>query len=366
MTSQRLQVPPPRDKYLVIGGYGVVGRVVCEYLGAKFPGQVVAAGRNMHPASAFASSSNGRVSPRRIDVSDPDTLDASLNDARVVITCGNARNREIAEACIRQRAHFVDISASHSVLRSLEVLNDQARASGITGVLSVGLSPGITNLLVRHVHDDLGTLRSAEITVLLGLGDTHGRDAILWMLENSRAALGEAKPIQLPEPYGTRAAYAFDFADQHVVRHTLGIEHARTRLCLEPAYMTRALGLLSTSGALALLGRVGALEPLARLLSVVRFGSDAFVAQVEAQGGEGTARALVCGPKEARITGLVASLVAESLGTTSPLPGVRHIEENFELKHFSSTLEEVGYAVTWARKPPRATRPYCPAESGAR
>ena len=130
--------------------------------------------------------------------------------------------------------------------------------------------------------------------------------------------------------------------------------------------MTRALALLSTSGALALLGRVGALESLARLLSAVRIGSDAFVAQVEAQGGEGTARALVCGSKEARITGLVASLVAESLGTTSPLPGVRHIEESFELKHFSSTLEECGYAVTWARKPPRAMRPYWPAESGAR
>lgn len=130
--------------------------------------------------------------------------------------------------------------------------------------------------------------------------------------------------------------------------------------------MTRALALLSTIGALALLGRVGALEPLARLLSAVRFGSDAFVAQVEAQGGGGTARALVCGLKEARITGLVASLAAESPGTTSPLPGVRHIEENFELKHFLSTLEKVGYAVTWAWKSPRATQPYCPAESGTR
>jgi hypothetical protein len=49
---------------------------------------------------------------------------------------------------------------------------------------------------------------------------------------------------------------------------------------------------------------------------------------------------------------LVAGLVAKSLGATSPLPGVRHIEKDFELKHFSPTLEEVGYAVTWARKPP--------------
>ena len=185
--------------------------------------------------------------------------------------------------------------------------------------------------------------------MLLGLGDTHGRDAIRWMLENSRA-LGEAKRIQLPEPYGTRTAYAFDFADQHVVRHTLSIEHVQTRLCLEPAFMTLALRLVGASGALALIGRMGALEPLSRLLSAVRFGSDAFVAQVEVRGCQGTTRASVCGRKEARVTGLMASLIAESLGTTSLLAGVRHIEEAFELKQFSSTLEEEGYAVTWARR----------------
>lgn len=101
-------------------------------------------------------------------------------------------------------------------------------------------------------------------------------------------------------------------------------------------------------------GRMGALELLARLLSAVSFDSDAFVAQVAAQGGEGTARALVCGRKEAQITGLMASLVAESLGTTRALPGVRHIEEVFELKQFSRTLDEEGYAITLARKPTRA------------
>ena len=346
--------PPNSDKYLVIGGYGVVGRVVCQHLGTKFPGRVVAAGRNNEAASAFVSSLSGRVSSRALDVRDPVMLDDAVKDACVVITCVEARNREIAEACVRQGANFVDISASYPVLQSLEALNDRARASGVTGVLSVGLAPGITNLLVRQVQDVLGAVRSAEITLLLGLGDTHGRDAIRWTLENS-CALGEAKRIQLPEPYGTRTAYAFDFADQHVVRHTLAIEHVRTRLCLEPAYMTRLLGLLSTSGVLALIRGVGALELPARLLSAVRFGSDAFVAHVEAQGDEGTARASVCGRKEARVTGLVASLVAESLGTTSPLSGVRHIEKDFELKQFSSTLEEEGFAITWARKPIQVT-----------
>ena len=353
MSFRGPHAPPKRHKYVVIGGHGSVGRVVCQHLEAKFPGRVVAAGRSVDAAANFDSSPSGRVTSIQLDVRDPAMLDAALNDALVVITCIDTRNREIAQACIRQGAHFVDIAASYPVLQSLEALDDGARASGVTGVLSVGLAPGITNLLVRHVRDVLGGVRSAEITVLLGLGDTHGRDAIRWMLENSRA-LGEAKRIQLPQPYGMRAAYAFDFADQHVVRHSLGIAQVRTRLCLEPAWMTRALGFVSASGALALIGRMGALELLARLLSAVRFGSDAFVAQVAAQGDEGTARALVSGRKEAQVTGLMASLVAESLGTTCAPPGVRHIEEVFELEQFSPSLEEEGYAVAWARNPARA------------
>ena len=178
MTSRHPHVLPERNKYLVIGGHGSVGRVVCQYLEAKFPGRVVAAGRNIDATAAFESFPSGRASSIKLDVRDPVMLDDAVRDARVVVTCVNSRNREIAEACIRNGAHFVDISASYPVLRSLEALNERAKANDVTGVLSVGLAPGITNLLVRQVQDVVGAVRTAEITVLLGLGDTHGRDAI--------------------------------------------------------------------------------------------------------------------------------------------------------------------------------------------
>ena len=95
---------PIRDKYLVIGGHGSVGRVVCQYLEAKFPGRVVAAGRSVDAAANFVSSPRGRVNSIHLDVRDPAMLDAALNDALVVITCIDTRNREIAQACIRQGA----------------------------------------------------------------------------------------------------------------------------------------------------------------------------------------------------------------------------------------------------------------------
>ena len=61
---------PDRDKYLVVGGHGSVRRAVCQYLEAKFPGQVVAAGRDINAAAAFESSPSARVASLKIDIRD--------------------------------------------------------------------------------------------------------------------------------------------------------------------------------------------------------------------------------------------------------------------------------------------------------
>lgn len=37
-------------KILVIGGYGNVGKVICKTLADRFPGRVIAAGRNLSAA----------------------------------------------------------------------------------------------------------------------------------------------------------------------------------------------------------------------------------------------------------------------------------------------------------------------------
>jgi hypothetical protein len=47
-----------------------------------------------------------------------------------------------------------------------------------------------------------------------------------------------------PGGYGTRAAYRFDFADQHVLAHTLGVAQVATRLCFDSAALTRLLTLM--------------------------------------------------------------------------------------------------------------------------
>ena len=72
----------------------------------------------------------------------------------------------------------MDLSASERLLREIETLDKVASGHGATGVLSVGLAPGLTNLLARHAHDSLGEADKIDITVLLGNGEHHGADAV--------------------------------------------------------------------------------------------------------------------------------------------------------------------------------------------
>jgi saccharopine dehydrogenase (NAD+, L-lysine-forming) len=43
---------------------------------------------------------------------------------------------------------------------------------------SVGLAPGLTNLLAKYCLEWLGTVDALEIGILLGLGEAHGPAAI--------------------------------------------------------------------------------------------------------------------------------------------------------------------------------------------
>ena len=70
---------------------------------------------------------------------------------------------------------------------------------------------------------------------MLGLGDTHGVDAIRWMLDYadrsftlqtptgpvSVETFSDPKVVYFPDESAPRTTYRFDFADQHVIPSTL-------------------------------------------------------------------------------------------------------------------------------------------------
>jgi hypothetical protein len=132
---------------------------------------------------------------------------------------------------------YVDVTADLQLITRIEAPDATARGRGTTAVLSVGLAPGLTNLLAAAAAAQLDTVRAVDLVVQLGLGDVHGPAAVAWLLEqitphrHRPAPTGDAVAAPFahrrrfiqPDRRRALAAYTFPFPEQHTLRRTLGL-----------------------------------------------------------------------------------------------------------------------------------------------
>lgn len=347
-----------KNRILVIGGYGHVGQSICRTLAATFPGRVDAAGRSLERAQAFCETTAGQVRPVQLDVSRP--IEASLLDeTRLVILCLDQQQPGLVEQCFQTGTHYLDISANTDFLAAVSQRHEQAIAGNATAIISVGLAPGITNLLVREAVQQLDQVHKVNIGILLGLGDEHGKAALDWTLEqlNTRFTLLEAgkyRQVQgFSEPaktdfggrLGSRTAYRFNFADQHLLARTLNLPSVSTRLCLDSRLVTWLLATARKAGVLSLLKYRPIHRAVVDLFGRIRMGKPRFAVKIDAWGtrkGE-PQRLEYCleGREEAAMTAELAAWAAAQLyRQADALPrGVHSIEQLFTLQQAAPALE---------------------------
>jgi saccharopine dehydrogenase-like NADP-dependent oxidoreductase len=345
---------------LVVGGYGTIGRTVCTELASRTQREVLAAGRSPEKARRFARSVDG-VEPQTLDVSDRAGYADALDGVGTVVMCLDQDTPQFAEACLEQGIDYVDISPTDSLLKEIESFDDLARERDATAVLSVGLSPGMTNLFVTEAANELDSVARADITLLLGLGEAFGPDTVKWTVEKalgsfsvrsdgkSRSVVGLTDPriVDIPR-WGRRRAYRANLADQHVLARATDIPTIESRLCYDSRILTRCLAMLRRTGvyqpAVSSLG-VDRIVPLA---DAVSFGSSESVVKVEVSGRvDGRATRIerwVRGPDQARATAIVTARVTEALCSSHP-PGVHHIQALFGSAPLSDALVGAGYTV---------------------
>lgn len=328
---------------IVTGGYGAVGRAASTALGAWFPGDVLATGRNIDKARQLTAATGNTVLPAQVDLTHAGELEHLLDDARVLVACTEHDNARIAETCLRRGIHYVDVSASHTVLTEIERLDDLARRHSAAAVLSVGLAPGLTNLLAADCARRLDTVRGIDIAVLLGLGERHGRAAVEWTLDTLRARPPHARPqrVRFPGEPRSRTAYPFDFSDQHTLRRTLGTP-TTTRLCFDSRVLSRLLFLSRNTGALRALRSPGLRHVFAAAIPHLHIGSDAFAVTVDAHGDDRTVTMSISGHDQSHVSGLVAAHVARQLNTGAAPSGVVHIDQFTDLDTMTAALREHG------------------------
>jgi lysine 6-dehydrogenase len=122
--------------------------------------------------AAARSGSNGtaQVSGLALDAGDPEALRRAFDGADVVCNCAvYALNLPVMEACLDAGTDYVDLGGLFHTTRRQLALHDRFVAAGVTAVVGMGGSPGITNVLAALAARGLDTVE--EVEVRLGVAD---------------------------------------------------------------------------------------------------------------------------------------------------------------------------------------------------
>jgi saccharopine dehydrogenase-like NADP-dependent oxidoreductase len=144
-------------KFVVLGGCGAIGRVVVRDLFESHrQNQITVA--DYRPVELILSP---RVHTVFADARKPD-----LRGHAVVINCTQHDfNLHVMRAALRAGVHYLDLGGLFVHTRRQLELNRQFTRAGLTAILGMGCSPGITNVMTRAAIDRLGGAKSVKIRV---------------------------------------------------------------------------------------------------------------------------------------------------------------------------------------------------------
>ena len=329
-------------RFVVLGGYGAVGRAVAARLGEWFPGEVLATGRDPEQLRVLAQRTGGAVTVRQLDVLDRGAVVATVTGAEVAVMCVERDNLGVAGACLAAHVHYVDVVATESVVAAIERLDSIARVNGATAVLSVGLAPGLTNAAARWVRAQQPDATRIDLSLVFGLAGDHGLDSTRWIVDRlaDTPPAGSTRARVPVMGWGERVVHPLGFSDQATLARRLEVP-VTTRIAFESPLLTEALFALRRAGLFRLArGRGAALAR--RALGVRRFGTDRFVVQADAIAPTASTTLAVSGHGEARSTGIVAAHAARLLTERISSPGVVHLDDLADAGVLLRSLEPDG------------------------
>ncbi|MEU5260115.1 saccharopine dehydrogenase NADP-binding domain-containing protein [Amycolatopsis sp. NPDC021455] len=346
---------------LVVGGYGVVGSRIAADLATGFPDGVVVAGRTRELADARAAEIGHGVRGRRIDVTEPSSIDAALEGVSVAVNCIDQPERGLLWAAVERGLAYTDITPHLTDLgcgAAYDRIDAAATASGARILLGAGIAPGITNVMVRALNDRLGGATGIETSLLLSADDVMGPGSFDYLLQELAMsfdihvdgtdrrvrAFTAPRVVDFPPP---AHGYLFPFSDQVLYPRTLGARTVTTRLAIAPARISRLPALLVATRA----SRLVATAPVRAVLGRLRHGRtgrpDApYAVRVDVTHDGRAAHAALTGQGQAHATATSTAAMVRSLveGEISR-PGAWMPEQVIGPARFFARLAEAGLRV---------------------
>ena len=218
---------------LLYGATGYTGELIARRLAARGDRPVLA-GRNAAAVSALAGELG--VPHRAFALDDAGALEAGLQGVRVVLHCAGPFSitaPPMASACLRTRAHYLDITGEIEVFERLHARDAEARAAGVMLLPGAGFDVVPSDCLAAHLKRRLPG--ATHLTLALLLSGRLSRGTASTMIEHAhRGGLVRRAGALTPVPSGfqtrrvdfgrgERTVIAIPWGDVSTAYHSTGI-----------------------------------------------------------------------------------------------------------------------------------------------
>jgi short subunit dehydrogenase-like uncharacterized protein len=170
-------------KIILYGSYGYTGNLIAE-IASLSNYRLVLSGRDSGKLKKQSELLKLPFLPASLD--SPSELDELLKDAELVLHCAGPfiqTWKPMAEACIRNGCHYLDITGEISVFESLKNLDHQFKERGIMAMPGVGFDVVPTDCMAAWLYEQMPDASQLELA-FQGLGGGVSRGTAKTMIEN--------------------------------------------------------------------------------------------------------------------------------------------------------------------------------------
>ncbi len=209
-------------RVIVLGGCGTVGSYAVKVLASvdDFSEVVIGDIDTEKADRIFSEIGSPKVSVRRVDAQDLDSVKTAIRDCSVVLNCTGPFYkfvRTIFQAVIMCKVNYVDVCDDVDVTTELLERDTEAQQAGITALIGMGSSPGVTNLMARFAADQLlDEVESIDIFHAHG-GEPHEGEGVIahrlhcMSIDIPMYLDGELRYVKFFEPDGIALQEEVDF-----------------------------------------------------------------------------------------------------------------------------------------------------------
>ena len=169
--------------FLIYGSYGYTGQLIVE-LAVQEGLRPILAGRNEKKLRTQAK--KYKLEYRAFTLDETTKLDSALNEVDAVLHCAGPfvlTFKQMADACIRTKRHYVDISGEIEGFETLAKLSDEARQANIMLLPGSGFDVVPSDCLAAYLHEKLPSATHFRLFIR-GVGSGVSRGTALSGIEN--------------------------------------------------------------------------------------------------------------------------------------------------------------------------------------